>query len=64
MSSSSSVEERYEDSGSEYIPDEELTDDDDSLSSASDTDSDEPAIMGDFLVVPDPFAVGFVFRFL
>lgn len=56
MSDLSEIEEPYEDSGSEYIPDDEEEDD---LSSASDTDDEAsvPVTMGDFTAVADPFSV-------
>lgn len=60
MSSTSENEEPFEDSGSEYLPEnlsESDGDEDDYLTSASDSDNDEVVNMGDFVVVADPFSV-------
>lgn len=59
MNDNSDNEEPYEDSESEYLPDHSDEEEDDSWSSASDTDNevDVPVTMGDFTVVADPFSV-------
>lgn len=59
MSDLSEIEEPYEDSGSEYIPGDSDDEEEDDLSSASDTDDEAsvPVTMGDFTAVADPFSV-------
>lgn len=57
--SNSSDSEPFQDSGSEYVPNTDEDDDDDSLSSISDCSSGEPVMMGDFTAVADPFSVLF-----